>query len=141
MTPRNFVSVAGYIILIAGIYCPLISPLGMVSWSLSDLNKTFAFILQAVAFAGIIVNLKKQSGFGKKLYTLNAWLALGMVILLFVAVKMKVNTTFSFIPLPKLAQTMSGFIYYKWGWFLLFTGPVLALLGSRKTKNIHPAGK
>ncbi len=138
MAPRSFVTTVGFIILIAGIYCPLISSLGLVKWSLLDLNKTFALILQAFAMCGIIFNFKKQGAL-KKFSKLNAWIALVLVILVFVAVKMKVNTAFSFIPFPKLSHTLSDLIHYHWGWYLLFAGPVLALLGNRKKESLHPS--
>ncbi len=135
MTPRAFVSFVGFIMLIVGIYSPLISPLGLVKWNLLDLNKTFAFILQAVAMSGVIFNFKKQPAI---LHKLNAWIAFSLVVLLFIAAVMKVNTAFSFIPFPKLSHTLSGFIHYRWGWYLLFVGSVLALLGSfGSRKSLH----
>lgn len=137
MAPRNFISFAGFILLIAGLFSPLISPLGLVKWNLFDLNKTFAVILMAVAIAGLITTLMNNI----KLMRINGWISLALVILVFIAAVMKVQTAFSFIPFPKLANTMSGFIHYRWGWYLLFTGAVLGLLGSfgGKRKSLHTA--
>jgi len=138
MAPRRIVSLVGFVLVIVGIFCPLISPLGLVRWSLLDLNKTFGLILNAVAISGVIFTFKKQPAI---LYKLNAWTAFGLVVFIFIAVVMKVQTAFSFIPFPKIANTLSGFIHYRWGWYLLFVGPILALLGPGERKSIHPAGK
>ncbi len=126
MAPRNFISFTGFILLIAGLFSPLISPLGLIKWNLFDLNKTFAIIVLVVAIAGLVSALIKNYQYIK----ITGWLSLALVILVFIAAVMKVQTAFSFIPFPKLANTMSGFIHYRWGWYLLFAGAVLAVLGS-----------
>jgi hypothetical protein len=137
MAPRNVVTFAGFILLIAGIYSPLISPLGLVKWNLFDLNKPFGIVLLAIAVTGLLASIIKNAA----LIRFAGWVTLALVLLVFIAVVMKVNTSFSFIPFPKLAQTLSGFIHYRWGWYLLFAGPILALLGTNKTKSIHTASK
>ncbi|MGI4020375.1 MAG: hypothetical protein ACRYFA_02615 [Janthinobacterium lividum] len=137
MSPRTFVTFAGFVMLIVGIFSPLISPLGLVKWNLFDLNQAFAIVVLVVAIVGlvgIVIQNKQLSKFA-------ALISLALTILVFVAAVMKVKTSFSFIPFPKISQTLSGLIHYRWGWFVLFAGPVLALLGSRKTKSIHSAGK
>jgi len=126
MAPRTFISFAGFILLIAGLFSPLISPLGLVKWNLFDLNKTFAIIILIVAVAGLIAAIIRNN----QLLRLSGWIALGLVVLVFIAAVMKVQTSFSFIPFPKIANTLSGFIHYRWGWYLLFAGSILALLGS-----------
>ena len=134
MAPRTFISFAGFILLIAGLFSPLISPLGLVKWNLFDLNKTFAIIVLVVAVAGIISALLRNLQFIK----ITAWISIALVVLVFIAAVMKVQTAFSFIPFPKLANTMSGFIHYRWGWYLLFAGSVLAVLGSfGERKSLH----
>jgi len=137
MAPRTFVSFAGFVLLIAGIFSPLISPLGLIKWNLFDLNKPFGIVLLAVAVTGLIAAIMKNN----QLIKFAAWFTLGLVILVFVAAVMKVNTSFSFIPFPKLSHTLSGLIHYRWGWYLLFAGPILALLGTGERKSLHPAGK
>lgn len=134
MAPRTLISFAGFILLIAGLFSPLISPLGLVKWNLFDLNKTFAIIILVVAVAGIVSTLIKNNQFLK----ITGWLSLALIILIFIAAVMKVQTAFSFIPFPKLANTMSGFIHYRWGWYLLFAGAILAVLGSfGQRKSLH----
>jgi hypothetical protein len=137
MTPRNVVSSGGFFFLIAGTNSPLISPLGLVKWNLFDLNQTFATVLLVIAIAGLVASYLKNI----RLIRIAGIITLVLVLLVFIAAVMKVNTSFSFIPFPKLAQTMSGFIHYRWGWYLLFAGPILALLGTNTTKSIHTSGK
>ncbi len=138
MAPRTFISFAGFILLIAGLFSPLISPLGLVQWNLFNLNKTFAVIILIVAAAGLIAAIIRNN----QLLRLSSWIALGLVVLVFIAAVMKVQTSFSFIPFPKIANTLSGFIHYRWGWYLLFAGSILALLGSiGSRKSIRSTGK
>lgn len=134
MAPRNFVSFSGFIILIAGIFSPLISPLGLIKWNLIDLNKTFGIILLAIAVVGLAVSVMKNN----QLTKFASLTTLALVVLIFIAAIMKVQTAFSFIPFPKISNTLSGLIHYRWGWFLLFAGPVLALLGTfGNRKSLH----
>ena len=138
MAPRNFISLAGFIMLIAGLFSPLISPLGLVKWDLFDLNKTFAVIVLLVAIAGLAAAIIRNN----QLLKLSGWISLALVVLVFIAAVMKVQTAFSFIPFPKLANTMSGFIHYRWGWFLLFAGAIMGLLGSfGLKKSLHTTVK
>ena len=137
MAPRNFVSFAGFILLIAGIFSPLISPLGLVKWNLFDLNKPIGIVLLSIAVTGLAAVIIKNN----QLIKFAAWFTFCLGLLVFIAAIMKVNTAFSFIPFPKLSHTLSGFIHYRWGWYLLFAGSVLALLGTNKTKSIHTSGK
>lgn len=137
MAPRTFVTFTGFVMLIAGIFSPLISPLGLVKWNLFDLNRVFAIVVLVIAIVGLAGTIMQN----KQLTKFAALISLALVVLVFVAAEMKVKTSFSFIPFPKLSQTLSGLIHYRWGWYLLFAGPVLALLGSRKSKSIHSAGK
>ncbi|WP_419800790.1 hypothetical protein [Mucilaginibacter sp.] len=138
MAPRNFISLAGFILLIAGLFSPLISPLGLVKWDLFNLNKTFAVIVLLVAIAGLAAAIIRNN----QLLKLSGWISLALVVLVFIAAVMKVQTAFSFIPFPKLANTMSGFIHYRWGWFLLFAGAIMGLLGSfGLKKSLHTTVK
>ena len=138
MAPRNFISLAGFILLIAGLFSPLISPLGLVKWDLFDLNKTFAVIVLLVAIAGLAAAIIRNN----QLLKLSGWISFALVVLVFIAAVMKVQTAFSFIPFPKLANTMSGFIHYRWGWFLLFAGAIMGLLGSFDLKkSLHTTVK
>ncbi len=133
MAPRTFISFTGFILLIAGIFSPLISPFGLIKWNLFDLNQTFGIIVLAIAVTGLAAAIMRNN----LLIKFAGWIALGLVILVFVAAIMKVNTAFSFIPFQKLSHSLSRLIHYRWGWYLLFVGPVLALLGIEKRKSLH----
>ncbi|MGI4752045.1 MAG: hypothetical protein ACRYFB_15535 [Janthinobacterium lividum] len=134
MAPRTFISFAGFVLLIAGLFSPLISPLGLVKWNLFDLNRTFGIIILAIAVTGLAAAIIKNN----PLIRFAGWITLGLVVLVFIAAVMKVQTSFSFIPFPKIANTLSGFIHYRWGWVLMFAGPVLAILGSfGERKSLH----
>ncbi len=138
MAPRTFVTFAGFVILIAGVFSPLISPLGLVKWNLFDLNFVLATIMIIIAGNGLGSVVAKS----KRLVKFYSWLTLGLILLIFIATVIKVNTSFSFIPFPKLSHTLSKLIHYRWGWFLLFAGPILALLGSAGSrKSLHTTGK
>jgi len=138
MAPRTFVSFAGFIFLITGIFSPLISPLGLVKWNMFDLNKPFGIVLLAVAVTGLAAAVIKSNPWVR----FAGWFTLGLVVFIFIAAVIKVNTSFSFIPFPKLSHTLSGLIHYRWGWYFLFAGPILALLGTTgKRKGLHPINK
>ncbi len=137
MSPRTFVTFAGFIMLIAGIFSPLISPLGLVKWNLFDLNQPFAIVVLVISIIGLVGTIMQN----KRLAKFAALISLALVVLVYIAALMKVKTSFSFIPFPKLSQTLAGFIHYRWGWYLLFFGPILALLGSVNRKSIHTSGK
>ena len=136
MAPRSFVTFVGFVMLIAGIFSPLISPLGLLKWNLFDLNQPFAIVLLVIAIVGLVATLMKSG----QLTKFAGWIALGLVTLVFIAAVMKVNTSFSFIPFPKLSHILSGLIHYRWGWYLLFAGAILALLGNGRRKSLHPSG-
>lgn len=138
MAPRKFVSFVGFVLLIAGIFSPLISPLGLVKWDLFDLNQTFAIVVLVIAIVGLAGVIIKSN----QLVKFAAWIDMALVVLVFIAAVMKVNTTFSFIPFPKLSHTLSGLIHYRWGWYLLFAGAVLAVLGTfGSRKNLNATSK
>jgi hypothetical protein len=83
-------------------------------------------VLLLVSVIGIIsIGLNKT-----KLARLTAWVSLILVLLLFVAAYLKVHTSFSFIPFKSFAGFLSKQIKFKWGWYVLYTGPVVALAGS-----------
>lgn len=129
---RRFVSIAGFIVLIVGVFCPLISPLGLIKWNLFDLNKVFGIVTLVIAITGLASALIEKP----QLVVITGWITLGLAILIFISAILKVNTSFSFIPFPKIAHYFSSQIHYKWGWFLLLFGPVLVLLGSFNRKTI-----
>ena len=132
MRISSFISFLGFVLLLAGTYCPLLRPFGLVSWDVYGLNKPYGMVLLLVAVIGILGTVLNRL----QLVKLTAWLALGLVALLLLAAVLKVNTSFSFIPFKSLAGFFAKQIKFKWGWYLLFAGPVISLIGAYSTKQL-----
>ncbi len=122
----SFVSFIGFVLLMAGTWCPLLRPFHLFNMDVYDLNRPYGMVIlliSVIVILGVILNRIK-------LVRLTAWLSLILVLLLFVAAYMKVHTSFSFIPFKSFAGFLANQIKFKWGWYLLFTGPLIALAGS-----------
>jgi hypothetical protein len=61
-------------------------------------------------------------------------MALALVILLLLASIFKVETAFSFIPFKKLDAYLTRHVRFKWGWYVLFSGVILAIAGALSSK-------
>jgi len=131
MRLNNFISFAGFVILIAATYCPILRPFHLFNWNVYDANKPYGIIILLVAVVGIIGTVFNQV----KIIRLAAWLSFILVALLYVMAQLKIHTSFSFIPFYSIENFLSRQIKFKWGWFLLFGGPVLALLGVLSEKK------
>lgn len=125
MRLNNFISFAGFVILIAATYCPILRPFHLFNWNVYDANKPYGIVILLVAVTGIIGTVFNQI----KITRFAAWLALILVVLLYIMAQLKIHTSFSFIPFHSIEAFAVRQIKFKWGWFLLFGGPVLALLG------------
>jgi len=131
MPKSSLLTFAGFVLLLAATYCPLLRPFGLTNMDLYDLNKPFGMVVLLVCCLGILgVALKQPS-----LARLCAWLSLALVTLVFIAVVLKVHHVFSFIPFQSIAGFLTRQIKFKWGWFLLFAGPVLVITGIVTTKT------
>ena len=131
MRLNNFISFAGFVILIAATYCPILRPFHLFNWNVYDANKPYGIIILLVAVVGIIGTVFNQS----KIIRLAAWLSVLLVALLYLMAQLKVHTSFSFIPFHSIENFLSRQIKFKWGWFLLFGGALLALLGALLSKK------
>jgi predicted membrane channel-forming protein YqfA (hemolysin III family) len=130
-------SFAGFIILIAGTYCPVVHPI-VGNWDVYDGNKPYGIVILLVALVGILGTVFDQA----KIVRLAAWLSVSLVIVFYILAILKVHTSFSFIPFRSVAQYLTHKIKFKWGWYLLFGGPVLALSGvlfGKKNSFYKPA--
>jgi hypothetical protein len=65
-----------------------------------------------------------------KLTRMAAWLSVGLVILFYFLCLLKIHFSFNFIPFHSLEKFLDRQIKFKWGWWLLCAGPVMALAGS-----------
>ena len=131
MPTKSFLSFAGFVMLIAATYCPLLRPFGLMNWDLYDLNRPYGIVVLLVAIVGIAGIVLKQ----KPIVRLSAWASLILVALVYIAAFLKVHHTFSFIPFKSLQGFLTKLIKFKWGWYLLFAGPVLAVIGIATTKS------
>ncbi len=132
MRLSSFVSLLGFILVIAGTYCPLLRPFGLFNWDVYALNKPYGIVILALAIAGIAGLILQQATLAR----VASYIVLLLVVLLFVAAIFKVNTTFSFIPFKGMANGLVRLIKFKWGWYLLFTGAILAVIGAVSNKRI-----
>lgn len=126
MRPKSLLAFAGFVALIAGTFCPLLRPFGLFSWDMYGLNKPYGVVVLVIAIAGALTVI---TGLNKAAKIL-AWTSLGLVVLLYLAAVMKVNTSFTFIPFKNVAAGLSKLIKYKWGWYVLFIGAICTVLGT-----------
>ncbi|MCC8423343.1 hypothetical protein [Mucilaginibacter sp. UR6-11] len=122
----SLVSFVGFVLLMAGTWCPLLRPFHLFNMDVYDLNRPYGMVILLVSVVGILGVILTRI----KLVRLTAWLSLLLVLVLFVAAYLKVHTSFSFIPFKSIAGFLSSQIKFKWGWYLLAAGPLTALAGS-----------
>lgn len=126
MRLNTLFSFAGFIMLIAGTYCPVLRPFHLFNWNVYDANKPFGIVILLVAVVGIISTVFNQV----KLTRLTSVLSLALIVLLYIAAWFKIHTSFSFIPFHSIDSYLSRQIRFKWGWYLLFLGSLLAIAGT-----------
>ncbi|MDB5110976.1 MAG: hypothetical protein JWR67_2090 [Mucilaginibacter sp.] len=128
------ISFVGFVVLISATYCPLLRPFHLLNWDVYDLNKPYGISMLLVFVVGIIGTVFNQV----KITRLAAWISLLLIVLLYLAAILKVNTTFSFIPFKLVSGYLARQVKFRWGWYLLFAGQLLVLAGvlSNKQKNI-----
>ncbi len=125
MRLSSFLSFAGFVMLLAATYCPILRPFHLVNWNVYDANKPYGIVILLVAVVGIIGTVFNQL----KITRFAAWLSLSLIILFYCLAQLKIHTSFSFIPFRSIEHFLARQIKFKWGWYLLFAGPVLAILG------------
>ncbi|HEY0245538.1 MAG TPA: hypothetical protein VGC01_08255 [Mucilaginibacter sp.] len=125
------VSFVGFIVLIAATYCPLLRPFHLFNWDVYDMNKPYGISMLLVFVVGIIGTIFNQPQITK----LAAWVSLILIVLLYLAAVLKVNTTFSFIPFKTISGYLANQLKFKWGWYLLFAGELLVIAGVISNKR------
>jgi len=125
MRINTFISFAGFVMLIAATYCPIMRPFHLRSLDVYDGNKPYGMVILLVAVVGILGAVLNQV----KITRLAAWLSLALVVLFFILAELKIHTSFNFIPFHAIDAFLSRQIKLRWGWFLLFAGPLLAIAG------------
>lgn len=121
--------------LIAATYCPLFRPLHIVNWNMYKANLPYGIVVLVIAVVGIIGVVFMQRG----IVRLAAWLSVILVILFYILSLLKIHYSFTFIPFHSFERFMERQIKFKWGWWLLVAGPILALAGSLKDKPKYKA--
>ncbi len=131
MQPKAYLSFVGFVVFMAATWCPLLRPFGIINWNAYDLNKPYGMVLLLVAVIGIVAVMLKQQGLAR----VAAWASLILAVLFYVAAQLKVNTTFSFIPFKGMAGLLTKLIKFKWGWYLLFAGAIISVIGTFKSDS------
>jgi hypothetical protein len=133
MRLNTLVSFVGFVLLIAATYCPILRPFHLVNWDVYDGNKPYGIVILLVAVVGIIGTVFNQV----KIIRLTAWLSVALVAMFYVLAFLKVHTSFTFIPFHNVDAFLTRQIKFKWGWYLLFLGPLMALAGVLFTKKTY----
>jgi predicted membrane channel-forming protein YqfA (hemolysin III family) len=130
MRLSSILSFVGFALLFVATYCPLLRVFHVTSWNIYKLNQPYGLVLLLVAVVGIIVSFLNQA----KIMRIAAWLSLVLVLLLLLAAIFKVNSAFSFIPFKGVNKFLTSQLKFQWGWYVMFAGPVLALIGALSSK-------
>ncbi|RKR82686.1 hypothetical protein BDD43_2871 [Mucilaginibacter gracilis] len=120
----SFIALLGFIVLTAGTFSPLLS-FG-IRMNVYSLNKPYGITMLVIAVVGILGSILQQ----RLLAKIASFASLLLVVLLYAAAFSKVNSAFSFIPFKGLSTGLSHLIKFKWGWYVLFIGGVIAVVGS-----------
>lgn len=122
----SLLSLAGFIALAASTWSPLLRPFHIFNYDVYGLNKAYGVVILIVAVLGVLALVLQQA----KLARISAIVSLLLVAALYAAAILKVNSSFSFIPFKSISQYLSAGIKFKWGWWLMFGGAIVALLGA-----------
>ena len=137
MRPASLLAFLGFIVLIAATFCPMLRPFHLFNWNVYKLNQPYGLMIMLTGVIGILGTVLNQA----KVSRLAAFISLGLVVLLFIAAVLKVKTTFSFIPFKGINGFLTRQIAFKWGWYVLFAGPLMSVTGvlvSKKRSYIQP---
>ncbi|WP_183572801.1 hypothetical protein HDF18_05605 [Mucilaginibacter sp. X5P1] len=134
MRISSFISFVGFIMIIVATFCPILH-FSIFNQTVYQLNKPYGLVFLLIAVVGIISTIFSNA----KLTKLMAWVSLGLTIIFYIAALFRIHTSFSFIPFHSLAGYLSDKIRFKWGWYVLCIGSVLAIVGvlSNRKNNIR----
>lgn len=132
MRISSFVSFLGFVLLMAGTYCPLLRPFGLFNMNLFKLSQPYGMVILLVTMVGMLGTFLNRI----QIVKFSAWLSLGLVALLFLAAYLKINASFNFIPFKSISGFLTKQIKFQWGWYLLFAGAVFALIGALAGKPL-----
>jgi drug/metabolite transporter (DMT)-like permease len=130
MRISSILSFIGFVLIFAGTYCPLLRPFGLFNWNVYQLNQPYGLVMLLVAVIGIAASFLNQP----KIIRAAAWIATGLVVMLYIAAFLKIHFTFSFIPFHRFEAFLARQVKFKWGWYVLFAGVGFSLGGALKSK-------
>jgi len=122
----SFITLVGFILIIAGTFCPLLRPFGLFSMDVYALKKPYGIVMLVVAIVGVLSSILQQ----RKLASAAAIVSLLLIVLLYGAAVLQVSTTFNFIPFKGISSGLAKLIKFKWGWYVLFIGGVISVVGA-----------
>lgn len=125
MRLNTLLSFIGFVLLIAATYCPILRPFHLYNLNTYDGNKPYGIVILLVAIVGILSTVFNQPSITK----FTSWASLVLVAVFYLLAFLKVHTSFSFIPFHSIDAFLTRQIKFKWGWYLLFAGPLLAVAG------------
>lgn len=131
MRPASLLLLSGFIMLIVATYCPMLRPFHLFNMNVYKLNQPYGICIMLVGVIGILCTVLNQV----KIARVVAWVALVLVTLLYIAALLKVKASFSFIPFKGINGFLTRQIAFKWGWYVLFAGPAIAVIGALSSKE------
>lgn len=131
MQPKSFVAFIGFVVLAAGVYCPILRVFGIIQQTLYQVNKPYALVILLIAVIGIISVVMNRVPAAKII----ARLGFVLVVVLYIGAVLKVHSSFSFIPFKSIEQFAVRQIKFTWGWLVLFAGVLLSVLGTSGSRT------
>jgi hypothetical protein len=138
MRLSHLIAFAGFVIIIIGTYCPILRPVPLVNWNVYQGNQAYGIVILLVAVIGIIGSILGQ----QRIVRSTAWLSFGLIVLFLMLAWLKIHTSFSFLPFRSWEAYMVKHVRYRWGWYMLFGGGIIAVIGalSGKMRTISNPG-
>ena len=128
MNFKNYFGLIGCLLVIAGGMSPMLHIPIIGNWNYWDVDTVLASIVYVFAAAGLLGAILRKPDLVK----FSGWSVLIVVAFTLVAVYLKVNDYFSFIPFKKLARIATHMVHYRWlGWVMLFSGALIMIFSSR----------
>jgi len=138
MRLSHLIAFAGFVTVIIGTYCPILRPVPLVNWNVFQGNQPYGIVILLVAVIGIIGAVLGQ----QKIVRSAAWLTFGLIVLFLLLAWLKIHTSFTFLPFRSWEDYMVKHVRYRWGWYMLFGGAILSVIGalSGKMRTISNPG-
>jgi hypothetical protein len=131
MRISSILSFLGFVLLFAGTYCPIVRPFGLFNQNIYQISQPYGLVLALIAVVGLVASFLNQP----KITRAVAWIGFALLVLLLVAAVFKVQTFFDFMPFKGFRRVLTRQLRFKWGWYVLFTGVILAVAGALSSKS------